>query len=332
VPARAAAVGGLTIARGLHPALIESLADPTQRMKMPEIAAIDFTRPFVPEEYTQLYYTPLYKGLHREHRLRYNQLFGIRINEYIMMLEADLVERVLSPLRRHPKVASDPTLVRCLDTMIEEERHHYRCFLAFNRSCRPDLFRDRERFFSELPWVPRALFGAIGLVAGHLAFALWYLMAMEESSATLARDMVRNPVTETLGPLEPNFVAVHRDHMRDEARHLQIDAVLADLCLVGAGRTVRVLNARLFKSLLGTVTRPTRRGSGVKVVRQLVREMPELSWHEKKMVAAVLALKDDRAFQTSLFNRAALPLTFGVFDRTPELADLGTRMVGYERH
>src|SRR6185436_3720889 len=51
---------------------------------------------------------------------------------------------------------------------------------------------------------------------GRPSFALWYLMAMEESSTALARDMGRRPVTETLGPLEPTFAAVHRDHMRDE--------------------------------------------------------------------------------------------------------------------
>ena len=37
------------------------------------------------------------------------------------------------------------------------------------------------------------------------------------------------------------------------------------------------------------------------------------------MIDAVLALKDDRAFQASLFNRRAMPLTFGVFDGTQEL-------------
>ncbi|HUR20321.1 MAG TPA: diiron oxygenase [Vicinamibacterales bacterium] len=319
--------------RWLDPAAIERLAaDPAQRMRVPEIASIDFTRPFVPESYTQLYYTPLYRGLHHEHRLRYNQLFAIRINEYIMMLEADLVERLLTPLRRHPNVASDATLVRCLDTMIEEEKHHYRCFLALNRLCRPDLFRTRERFFSHLPWPTRALFGAVGLVSGRLSFALWYLMAMEESSATLARDMAREPVTETLGPLEPGFAAVHREHMRDETRHLQIDGILADLCLSKAGDRTRALNARLFKSVLDTITRPTRAGSGVKVIRQLVREMPELSWHEQQMIDAVLGLKRDKAFQTSLFNRNAMPLTFGVFDRTNELNDLGAAMTGYDRH
>ena len=145
----------------------------------------------------------------------------------------------------------------------------------------------------------RATFGAVGLVSGRLSFALWYLMAMEESSTALARDMGRRPVTETLGPLEPTFAAVHRDHMRDEARHLQIDGILAERCLARAGRAARLVNARLFKSLLDTVTRPTRAGSGVKVIRQLVREMPELSWHEERMIAAVLALKDDRALQPS---------------------------------
>lgn len=193
------------------------------------------------------------------------------------------------------------------------------------------MFRGRERFFSDLPWSTRALFGAVGLLSGRLAFALWYLMAMEESSTALAREMAKSPVTESLGPLEPSFAAVHREHMRDEVRHLQIDGWLVELCLERAGGTARAWNARLFKSLLGGVTRPTRAGSGVKVVRQLVREMPELGWHERDMIAAVLALRHDRAFQTSLFNRADLPLTFGVFDRAHELSDLGATMLGYDR-
>src|SRR5215475_1761636 len=228
------------MASWLDPADIERLAnDPVRCMRMPALDKIDLSKPFLPEEYTQLYYTPVYKSLHRQHRLRYNQLFGIRINEYIMMLEADLVERLLAPLRRHPSVATDAALVQCLETMIEEGRHHFRCFLALNRLCRPEIFRRRERFFSVLPWPVRALFGAVGVVSGRLSFALWYLMAMEESSTALARDMARNPVTETLGPLEPTFAAVHRDHMRDEARHLQIDGILVERCLAGVGRAKR---------------------------------------------------------------------------------------------
>jgi hypothetical protein len=318
--------------RWLDPADIERLAgDPARRMQMPAVTCVDLARPLVPEEYTQLYYTPVYQDLHREHRLRYNQLFGVRINEYIKMLEADLVERLLSPLRRHPDVTGDAALVRCIETMIEEEKHHYRCFAALNRACFPALYQNSDRFFSALPWPARALFGAVGQVAGRLAFALWYLMAMEESSTALARDLARNPVTATLGEIDPAFAAVHREHLKDELRHLQIDGILVDLCLAQRGRAARLLNAALFKSMLGAITRPTRSGSGVKVIRELVRQMPELSYREETMIGQVLALKDDASFQRSLFNRKAMPLTFGVFDATPELHDLADSMVGYDR-
>jgi len=320
------------MASWLDPEDIERLAsDPIRRMRMPAVDRIDLSKPFLPEEYTQLYYAPVYQSLHRQHRLRYNQLFGVRINEYIMMLEVDLVERLLSPLRRHPNVAGNPTLVRCLSTMIEEENHHYRCFVALNRACFPDLYRTRERYFSDLPWPTRALLATIGLLAGRFAFALWYLMAMEESSTALARDLSRNQMTETLGPLEPTFAAVHAEHLKDEVRHLQIDGTLIDLCLDRSSRSQRGLNATLFKTILRTVTRPTRTGSGVKVIRELVRQMPELSWREDEMIRAVLALKDNRDYQTSLFNRKAMPLTFGVFDRTHEFHDLTNAMVGYDR-
>jgi len=71
MPADSPRAGSLTVTRWLDPAVIAHLAaDPAQRMRAPEGVAIDFSRPFVPEDYTQLYYTPLYRGLHREHRLR----------------------------------------------------------------------------------------------------------------------------------------------------------------------------------------------------------------------------------------------------------------------
>jgi hypothetical protein len=318
--------------RWLDPEAIERLAaNPARRMQMRPLDAIDLGKPFVPEEYTQLYYTPIYHSLHRGHRLRYNQLFGVRINEYIMMLEADLVERLLVPLRRRHEVAREPALLRCIDTMIEEEKHHFQCFAALNRACFPALYADRDRYFSELPLLPRALFATVGWLTGRLAFALWYLMAMEESSTALARELARNPMTETLGELEPAFVALHREHMKDELRHLQVDGILAELCLARAGRATRALNATLFKTMLGVVTRPTRAGSGVKVIRELTRQMPELSSRQEEMIRAVLALRHDDAFQRSLFNRTAMPLTFGVFDASPELATLAKRMVGYDR-
>lgn len=307
-------------------------SDPAKCTQRVVNVTVDKTRPFVPEDYTQLYYTPVYASLHREHRLRYNQLFGLRINEYIMMLEADLVGRLLVPLKRHRKVSGDAALIEAINDVIEEERQHYTYFADLNRVCRPDLYpRGEDRRFSRVPIWTRAMFWTAGFLVSRLAFSLWYLMAMEESSMALARDMMRKPETETLGHLDDGFKSVHLEHMKDEARHLHVDGLLIDLTIGEGQRLNRIVNARLFQSMLKGVTTPTRGGSGVKVIEQLVREMPELGDRKEEMVGAVLALKDNSAFQESLFNRRIMPLTFRVFDETKELAGLGDRITGYER-
>jgi hypothetical protein len=304
-------------------------AEPGQCANMATPGRVDPSRPFVPEEHTQLYYTPVYATLSDVQRLRYNQLFGLRLNEYIMTLEAELIERLLAPLRRHPSVRSDGVMLLALDTMMAEERLHYAGFAAFNRAFRPDLYRvSHDRFFARLPWWTQAMFSVVGWLAWRYAFALWYMMAMEESAKSLARDMALQPHTATLGPLDPAFVALHHQHMKDETRHVHIDALLIERCMDNKCAT---LNARLFTAMLGGVVRPTRGGSGAKVIRQLVRDMPELAPREAELIAAVLSLKDDRRFQESLFNRRIMPRTFELFDATPALADLGKKMVGYDR-
>lgn len=309
---------------------INALAgDPAHCARMEGPHAVDATRPFVPEHHTQLYYSPVYATLSPAQRLHYNQLFALRINEYIMMLEADLIDRLLPPLARHANVRGDAALLHAVQTMAAEERRHYAGFASLNRACRPDLYpAGSDRYFSLLPWWTRAMFGTVSLLTPRFAFALWYLMAMEESSKSLAREMAQRRQTETLGELDPAFVAVHLEHLKDETRHIMIDEMLIERCL---GTRHARINAWFFMALLDGVVRPTRGGSGAKVIRQLVRDRPELAPREGEMIDAVLALAGDRQFQQSLFNRNIMPRTFDVFDRTPALAGLGEKMVGYDR-
>ena len=110
------------------------------------------SKPFVPEEYTQLYYTPVYRSLHRAAPAALQPALR-RAHQRIHHDArgrpggAPAVAAAPPPRRR----ARNPALVRCIDTMIEEEKHHYRCFAALNRACFPDALRRRERYFSDLP-------------------------------------------------------------------------------------------------------------------------------------------------------------------------------------
>lgn len=317
----------------LEPELLNRMArDPGQCTQPVEGLAISGRLPFVHEHRTQLYFTPIYRSLHFEHRLRYNQLFGLRINEYVMMLEEELTERLLRPLKLRPGARRDPALDESIDHLLDEEARHFALFARLNRAARPDLYPPgQDRFFSRLPLWTQAMFRFVGATARRWSFSLWYVIAMEEAALHLAREMEERPETETLGPIDPAFAAVHLEHYKDELRHVQTEGRLVEQALEEQPAWRRRIDAILFKTMLGGVTTPTRGGSGVKVIRQLVREMPELQDREGEMIRAVLALRDDPAFQRSLFNRETMPTAFGLYDSIPELDTLGKRMPGYER-
>lgn len=315
-----------------EPEALNRLARDPDQCARPVALAPDLRRPFVPEHRTQLYYTSWYRSLHFEHRLRYNQLFGLRINEYVMMLEEELAERLLRPLKLRSGPSRDPALSESIDHVVAEEARHFRMFAELNRAARPDLYPPgRDRLFSRLPPWTKAMFRFAGATARRCSFSLWYVMAMEESSLSLAREMAERPETETLGPIDPAFAAVHLEHRKDELRHVEAEGRLIEQALESLPAWRRRADAALFKAMLRGVTTPTRGGSGVKVLRQLVREMPELQDREEAMIRSVLALRSDPAFQRSLFNREIMPVTFSVYDRIPELAGLAARMPGYER-
>jgi hypothetical protein len=143
--------------------------------------------------------------------------------------------------------------------------------------------------------------------------------------------MTEQPETETLGQLDPAFTALYVEHAKDEVRHLEVEGRLIEQALAADSRALRRVDAFLFRKMLRGVTTPTRGGSGVRVIRQLVRDMPELQDREEEMIRAVLALRHNCSFQESLFNREMMPVSFGLYDRIPELARLGERMPGYVR-
>ena len=83
--------------------------------------------------------------------------------------------------------------------------------------------------------------------------------------------------------------------------------------------------------MLGGVLHISRKGSGVRVIHQLVRDCPELASRQEELIQAVLALKDNRQFVHSLFNRHIMPHTFHMLDQVEAFARLGERMAGYDR-
>jgi len=305
-------------------------ADPARRTRPVPLANPDRTRPFLPEDQTQLYFTSAYAKLSRAQRVRYNQLFALRVNEYIMMLERDFVDPVLAALRKRARRCGSEALAEAMDAMVSEEAAHYRAFVELNRQCEPAAYAQSECWFMRLKRYERASLRIMQGSAHILPFALWIIIAMEESSIGLATSMMRARETE-LGPLDPYFLAVHREHAKDEARHIHIDVHMVRACVHSLPAWWRKVNARLFIAFMRDMTAPKTNGTGARVVRQLVAEFPELAVLQDEMIAGLVALKDHVEFQKGLFNRQLTPLAFALYDEEPALADLGRVITAYER-
>src|SRR6266850_2175709 len=98
-------------------------------------AAVDFSKLFLPEQFTPLFHTSAYANLSAEQRRRYNQLYALYFNEQIIFFETSLSESVLLPLA-DSRLPADLTVA--LREFMEEEQRHTRMFRALNEACAPD--------------------------------------------------------------------------------------------------------------------------------------------------------------------------------------------------
>lgn len=309
--------------------LRDALAEGQQRTRPVTLGAIDGARPFTPSHWTQLYYTPLWAELEPRHRLRYTQLYGLRTNEMIMLLERVLAQRVLPRIARLAALASRPTLRDLVLGMAREEREHDAAFAELNRRSRPDLYRRRDFVFFPPSLEVRALVAAMAWSSRWLAHPVWLLLFVEEGSLALARDMARMGERDALGPAEPHWLAVHAEHTRDERRHTLIDRLLFDACYAERGRWARRLDGWMFPNLLRAMLLPRPRGAGMRVAARLIDEFPELEPLRAPMRRAIVALGRDPRFLESLLSRRLVPRTWKLLRRCPELAALADWIPGY---
>ena len=300
-----------------------------RNMQRVDLTTIDHDRVFLPPVYTQLYYTSLWSDLDRRHRLRYSQLYALRTNEVIVMFERFLVKAIVPALARRLEAMSLPRFRQLLLAMLQEEEDHDAVFVALNRACRPDLYADTDFFFFPPSLPVRSLIAGMGHSARWLAYPLWLVFLVEESSLAMARDLEDPGPEPDLGSAEPNWLAVYRLHSRDERRHTLIDRLVLETGFANRGRLARRIDAFAFERILKAIMFPDKHGIGVRVVDQLVRDYPELAHMRSEMVKQIVALNRNPRFLGSLFSQRLVPRVWKLFHGCPELECLGDWIPDY---
>lgn len=116
-------------------------------------------------------------------------------------------------------------------------------FRELNVRCLPEVYSTTDRYFTRFGRLEAALFALAMPLARRLSCLLWFVTAMEEYSVALSRGLIRRRETESLGPLEDNFVRMHVEQVKDETRHVHLDVHLIQACLSRSSRAERAINA-----------------------------------------------------------------------------------------
>jgi len=281
---------------------------------------IDFSRPFMPESLTSLYFTPVYATLTAPQRLRYNQLNALYFNEQTMFFEKTLARNILGHYLEQPL---DARLKSGLRQFWAEEEQHSAMFLDLNRKCAPEIYSRQDFYFIQIPPVAARVLDALSKRPQWFPFWLWLMHLQEERALFFGREFLK-----AADSLEPHFVAVQRRHLADEAGHVRWDDELLDWAWPKAGPWLRRCNTRLMAWMVGEYFATPKR-SALRVVTALVREFPELRPQYPKFSRQLRALGTDPGYRRSLYCRENVPLTFKRFDAWPEFQSLTGAMAGY---
>ena len=162
-----------------------------RRTRPVALTGIDHDKYFLPPEYTQLFYSPVWTDLDSAHRLRYTQLYALRTNEVIMLFERYLVEAILPPIAARLAVMRMPSMRQLVLEMLQEEHDHDAMFVSLNRASRPDLYQAADFFFFPPSPEVRRFVTTMGWLSRWCAHPLWLLFFIEESSLAMARGLAR---------------------------------------------------------------------------------------------------------------------------------------------
>jgi P-aminobenzoate N-oxygenase AurF len=289
---------------------------------IPEIlpVAIDFSRPFMPENLTSFYFTPAYATVAPAQRLCYNQLNALYFNEQTMFFEKSLARNVLGYFLAQPVPGE---LKSGLQQFLAEEEEHTAMFRRLNQLCAPEIYGQQDFHFIHLPLAAAGVLDSLSRRPQWFPFFLWLMHLQEERAMFFGRTFLKSAET-----LEPHFVAVQRKHLADEIGHVRWDEALLGWVWPQTNRLLRRLNLRIFAWMVHEYfTTPKR--SALRVLSALIREFPELQPQYPEFRHQLLALGNNPAYRQSLYSVENVPLTFKRFDAYPEFRSLMKIMPGY---
>lgn len=280
-----------------------------------------WTHPFIPERLTPLRLVPAWADLRPSERLRYNQLQGLYFHEQIIYFEQAIIVPMLRAAR---PLVSDPSLRDALHTFEAEENSHSAAFHALLRDLRPEWYADTWRHFVRVGPVGDALLATLLRHPRQFPFLIWLVQLLEERTMFASRLYLAEP-----DAFHAAIVAAQRQHLIDEADHVQWDIALLHQLWPATPPWLRRLNVRLLDWMVGEFIAVPRRAA-VRVIDALAADLPDLSVPAATLKSQLRTLAAREDFRAAVFGRDAVPRTCKHASSAPDLAPFVARWLAHE--
>lgn len=283
---------------------------------------VDHSRYFVCPTTTPLFYARIYEQLASHQKIRYNQLTAILFSELISYFESEFAASVCAAIAKTKGV--DDRLTECLNGFVSDEQEHIGLWKRLSRLSEPDWYSDSGHMLFRVTPLLATTLRELTRRPQWFPAVYWIMLALEERSLDLSRRCLKMDEQQ----IEPHYLWVYHQHLKDEIRHVQIDWHLIDLYYSGRSAPLRWCNAKLLQTAIASFLLPPNR-SAIRVVRRLVVECPELAEVLPEMERQLKALSSDAAYHQMMYSRETTPITFRLFDRFPEMHRMQNTLLSY---
>lgn len=270
---------------------------------------------------TPLWYTPGYRQLDEDGRRLYNQLTALISMEVIEWFEVTFLPVLTTVSNRLESNPADKDLVDALRCFADDEREHIGWWRSLHAASVEAVGLEAGTRLMRIRPLGRWVLDRLAHSSRWLSAVYWVMLSLEEHSLEIAR----RTLSTHDHPIDPRHREAHRQHQRDEARHVQLDWHLIDRLYSRQPSAIRKLNAVLFGSLLTRYLLPPVR-VGCEVIDHLVRLRPDLSPHARTLKRQLHAVGAHPDYRAMMYSPYATPILFTLFDTYPEMAGLAKRL------
>lgn len=295
---------------------------PRPVVSSPSLRDSVWERPFIPDRLLPLRLVSAWEALSAEEKLRYNQLHGLYFHEQIIYFEQAIIVPMLRAAR---PLVSDPALRKSLHDFEAEENAHSAMFHGLLRSLRPEWYASSWRHFVRTGPVSDRILAALLRHPRRFPFLIWLVQLLEERTMFASRLYLAEPER-----FPETIVAAQRQHLMDEADHVQWDIALLDAFWPAIPAWLRRLNVRLLDWMVGEFIAVPRRAA-LRVIDALAADMPGLSVPPRVLKSQLLSLGARDDYRAAVFGRDAVPRTWRQASVAPDLAPFVNRWLAHER-